>query len=514
MALTSERDRIAHLLRRAGFGYSQAELEHYSALGLEASLDELLNYEQVDEGFTLDPWALRPQRKEGQKQQPALPPQLVASWWSARMLLTRRPLQEKMTFFWHDHFGCSAEKVKGGHLNLQHNELLRSQALGNFEQLLQAVAKDPTMMRFLDTGENVKGSPNENFARELLELYTLGIGHYSEQDVKEAARAFTGWAVQPPDPAQTQSGRRPLPGFRFRARRHDEGLKTVLGESGNFGGEDVISLLCRQPQCHRYIAGKLWAWFAYPDPEPELLQRLAAEFKASDLSIRALLHAIFTAPEFYSERAELALFKSPADYVVGVLRAASAGNVLRRRPGASQASPAAESLNSAESYLLEQGYARQSLGMMRILMQAMRRQGLSLLFPPTVAGWDGGSAWVSSASMVERIRLADIFSAQGLETRQRSAARPDEGAGGNGGRRGRRIPARLVLTSDAPSNTREAALLVLQAFDARLPGEKQELICGSVAQRLGDQIEGPEGLQAILYETCRLLFASPEFQMC
>lgn len=540
MALTTEKQKIAHLLRRAGFGYSLAELEHYTALGLEATLAELLNYEQVDEGFELDPWALRPERKQDGDKLPNLPPQLVASWWSARLLLTRRPLQEKMTLFWHDHFACSAEKVKGGALNLQHNELLRSRALGSFEELLLAVAKDPTMMRFLDTMDNVKGQPNENFARELLELYTLGIGHYTEQDVQEAARAFTGWAIERPDPSEYLFLEHPEASFRFRAGQHDAGVKTVLGHSGNFGGEDVIALLCRQPQCHRYIAGKLWSWFAYRDPEPALLERLAAVFRDNGLSVKALLAAIFSAPEFYSERAEYALYKSPADFVVGALRASNIHVLLAAAGRSAPGSPGLEldQLGDAklpETYVVGAGMPRQALGLMRTVMQAMKNQGMALLFPPSVAGWDGGSAWVNSATMVERIKLAEIFSRQGLQTanpkaagKARSQALDEDGfaagtgAEGLGGRRAkggqqgraRRIPASALLGRRDYASTQEIVDQVLGVFDVRLPAGKAALISASVVESVGSRAADEDSRQQAVYETARLIFACPEYQLC
>lgn len=531
MALTTEKQKVAHLLRRGGFGYSQTELDYFSGIGLAATRDHLLNYEQVDEGFDIDPWALRPQRKADGQKQPNLPPPLVASWWSARMLLTRRPLQEKMTLFWHDHFGCSAEKVKGGALNLQHNELLRGMALGGFEELLLAVARDPTMMRFLDTGDNVKGRPNENFARELMELYTLGIGHYTEQDVQEAARAFTGWAVERPDPAEYLFTDRVLPGFRFRAGLHDDGLKTVLGQSGNFGGEEVIALLCRQPQCHRYIAGKLWSWFGYSDPEEALLERLAGVFRDSGLSVKALLSEIFSCPEFYSERAEYALYKSPADFVIGSLRASN----IRALLGAAEAAqpqaagyeveqPGDASLETA--YVIGAGVPRAALGMMRVVMQAMKNQGLALLFPPSVAGWEGGSAWVNSATMVERIKLAEVFSLKGLQTAKPKAAAgegaendaADEGSAGRRAlarqrQRTRRIPAEALLGRRDYGSSQEMVAQVFAALDARLPADKAALIGASVAEKLGSGAPQAEDRQQLVYETARFVFASPEYQM-
>src|SRR5688500_10602498 len=172
------------------------------------------------------------------------------------MLSTSTPLAEKMTLFWHDHFACSAEKVKAGRLMYQHNELLRSHALSDFGTVLREVSRDPTMLLFLDGMDNVAGSPNENFARELLELYTLGIGNYTETDVQEAARAFTGWSILRPDALSLAVDPHLLPDFQLRKGKHDSGIKTVLGHSGNLNGDDVLDITLKHPVTARNISKK------------------------------------------------------------------------------------------------------------------------------------------------------------------------------------------------------------------------------------------------------------------
>jgi uncharacterized protein (DUF1800 family) len=501
MALSTERQKIAHLLRRAGFGAGAAELAIYEPLGFEGSLDRLINYEQVDEDFALEPWDLRP-KKQAEDGKLKLPAPLVAYWWGARMALSQRPLQEKLTLFWHDHFGCSAEKVKQGRFNLQHNGLLRRQASGNFRSLLQAVAKDPTMLLFLDTGENRKGQPNENFARELLELYTLGIGNYSERDVQEAARAFTGWTIQRAKAAELEADPMAAAGFRFRRGQHDEGAKTVLGQNGNFGGEDVINLLCDQPQCQRYICTKLWSYFAYPNPEPQLIERLASIFADNKLELKPLLRAIFSSEEFYSERAERALFKSPADFVLGVLRACDLRGLYAEADGA-KAPP------------------RPLLALTRLTMLAMRNQGLALLFPPSVAGWDWGSAWVNSATMVERIKFADLFGEQGLAPQnnrralKNAAERADERESQPGeARQARRaVPPKALLGTGSYADSAALAAQVMDALDAPDDPLWRAHLQKEVVGLVGSAVNTPELRREAVHITARLLFASPEFQL-
>ncbi|MBV9359637.1 MAG: DUF1800 domain-containing protein, partial [Chloroflexi bacterium] len=244
MVLDTERLKVAHLLRRAGFGYTRAELDQYTALGFDATLERLLSPEQVDDSATdqvAPPFALDPTDQSTRRQL-----EQAKLWWFNRMLTTRRPLREKMALFWHGHFATANSKVNNPPLMLQQIQLFRDNGMGSFETLLQQVTRDPAMLIWLDNRENRKAAPNENYAREVMELFTVGLGNYSEDDVHEGARAFTGYSL---DRAFTSI---------FRPAAHDDGQKTFLGQTGNFDANDVLGILVRQPATARFITTKLF----------------------------------------------------------------------------------------------------------------------------------------------------------------------------------------------------------------------------------------------------------------
>ncbi|HSI72242.1 MAG TPA: DUF1800 domain-containing protein, partial [Fimbriimonas sp.] len=280
----SEREKVAHLLRRFGLGASELELDYYAAAGYASAVDKLIAYEQVAEDFTLTPQTFAP------KERPLNMPGVVASW-VLRMLMTKRPLQEKMTLFWHDHFATSASKVAAPLTMWRQNEVLRENATGKFRQLLGQVSEDPAMIFWLDNQENVKGKPNENFAREVMELFTLGIGNYTEKDVQEAARAFTGWSIQRLNREQSLLKNRQSE-FLFRPLRHDGGTKTVLGRTGNLSGDDVLDILCERPRTAEYLTTKIWEWFVYPNPSKAIVDQFSRTFRDSGLHVGTLLKAI------------------------------------------------------------------------------------------------------------------------------------------------------------------------------------------------------------------------------
>src|SRR5436190_3157953 len=254
MVLDTERSRVAHLLRKAGFGFTEAELEEYTALGFTASVERLLNFEQVDDS------ALEQRLADMQLDLGSF--ETARYWWLTRMLYTRRPLQEKMVLFWHNHLATASSKVRTADLMLQQIALFRAAALGNFETLLQRVTRDPAMLYWLDNRENRKGAPNENYAREVMELFTVGIGNYTEEDIKEAARAFTGYA----------SDRQSV--YVFNADDHDDGLKTFMGETRNWDADEVLARLVRHPATARFITRKLFAYFVHDQPSSATLDRL------------------------------------------------------------------------------------------------------------------------------------------------------------------------------------------------------------------------------------------------
>ena len=351
MAFETERARVAHLLRRAGFGSSEAELDSYTALGFAATLDRLLNYEQVDDSAAEQQVAtIQIERRNVEAARFA---------WLTRMLYTRRPLQEKMVLFWHTHFATAASKVRSADLMLQQLQLFRDNAMGNFETLLQQVTRDPAMLVWLDNNQNRKGKPNENYAREVMELFTVGIGNYTDADVKEAARAFTGYGTN-------RDGQ-----FAYSPDQHDGDDKTFLGVTKNWDADDILATLVRHPATPRFLTTKLFQFFVHDTPDPSTIDRLAATYTNSGFDMRAVMRDLLTGPEFLSPDAFRAQVKQPADLVIGALKALNVQNVGPDLP------------------------------------QTTRRMGQDLLNPPDVSGWKGGDNWISSSTLLERFNFAD-----------------------------------------------------------------------------------------------------------
>src|SRR5579875_2601955 len=285
MTTRDTRALVAHLFRRAGFGLLPDELDHFTSLGVQGSVDYLINYEQVpdpaetvlpapDLSRYIPPFIPATQRTtDTQKQAGKLngeAARTIQSWWVQRMLTTARPLQEKMVLFWHGHFATALSKSPPT-LMLQQNQLFRSMALGNFNTLLRAINQDPAMLVWLDGATNRVGKPNENFSRELMELFTIGLGQFTEQDVREGARALTGWTL--PARARYQSG--PITAM-FRSHLFDSGTKTYLGHTGDLTADDVMNILSAHPSTGMFIAGKLFSFFAYDNPPPSVVQPLAS----------------------------------------------------------------------------------------------------------------------------------------------------------------------------------------------------------------------------------------------
>lgn len=361
MALDNDRSRVAHLLRRAGFGATPAELASYTALGYAGALDRLLNYSQVDNSALtaqIAPLQLDPSDPNARKQiEPA------KYLWLNRMLYTQRPLEEKMTLFWHNHFATANSKVANALLMQQQIQLFRDTAMGNFETLLQNVTRDPAMLIWLDNAQNRKNAPNENYAREVMELFTVGIGNYTDDDVKQGARAFTGYTLD--------KNRQ----FVFNPATHDAGPKTFLGQTSNFDANDILGVLVRHPATARRLTTQLFEYFAYPNPDSGTIDRLASTYTSSGFNIGAVVRDIFTGPEFLSAPNFHGQVKQPADYVVGALKELNVQNV---GPD---------------------------------ITQHLRRMGQDILNPPDVSGWKGGADWINSSTLFERFNFAEQLSA-------------------------------------------------------------------------------------------------------
>ena len=281
----------AHLLNRAGFGGSPAEIQKLCDLGPDKAVARLLDYETVPDPTPNPDWAkpnpeevrqyreaiknaATPEEKKRlqQEEQQVLQRRMqeLRGWWLQRMARGPRPFQEKMVLFWHGHFATSFEKVRNPYYMWRQNELFRRLATGNWQQMLTDAGQDPAMLIWLDQAQSKKDHPNENFAREVMELFALGEGHYTEHDITEAARALTGWSLEP----QEQK-------FIYRPRIHDDGDKTIFGRTGNFDGDDFIAMIVAQPQAARFITAKLWNYFAGQMPSEELNAALAANFRAN-----------------------------------------------------------------------------------------------------------------------------------------------------------------------------------------------------------------------------------------
>ena len=365
-----------HLLNRAGFGIPHERVALLARVGPSAAVDELVDYEGFpapDEVPTflpapeeyyelrrrlreLDPEERRKARQEFNNRERALV-QGLQGWWYERMTTTARPLEEKMALFWHGHFATSAQKVSSARFNFDLNRLFRENAVGNFKALTIAVGQSPAMLRYLDNQQNVKGRPNENWARELMELFTLGVGNYTEDDIKASARAFTGWRVD-------ESG------FAFHEWVHDFGTKTFMGRTGGFDGWDILDIIFEQPAAAEFICRKLFEFFVYRDPEPEIVEALASTLRRHDYEIKPLLNQLFRSKVFYSSKAVGTQIKSPVQFVVQL----------------------SHDLNLADPPY--HAMARAAAGL-----------GQNLFYPPNVAGWEGGRMWINANTLLTRYNM-------------------------------------------------------------------------------------------------------------
>ena len=394
-------DRAAHLIERAGFGAAPSDIEQFAGMTPAQAVAALVDYETIDgRGLApfdesgiwdagMDPFppsraeAVRIARERGEalgvKVLPAGSPrrlqpivdkffyglaangietQRLGLWWANRMLSTPRPLEEKLTLFWHGHFATGENKVRDYRMMLRQNEMLRASASGRLRSLLIGILKDPGMLVYLDNGENIKAHPNENFGRELLELFTMGVGHYTERDVREAARAFTGWT----NDALV---------FRFDNSQHDFGEKTFLGRTGRFNGDDIIDIILEQPVTAEFIAGRIYRYFVREEMAPPLRADLARTLRETGYEMKPLLKRIFLSRDFYSPPAYATQIKSPVHLVVSTYKKMGLTEIAT---------------------VPDFGRMTGSLGQ-------------ALFDPPNVAGWAGGRTWITPTTLLQRGNL-------------------------------------------------------------------------------------------------------------
>lgn len=365
-----------HLLNRAGFGQPRDLEKRLAAMAPEAAVDCLVDYESVERAldepdFLTPPDAIRRKRDElafadDDARRRAVQEimrderesvERLKAWWLERMLTTPRPLEEKMALFWHGHFATSAQKVKSSYFNYQLNDVFRMHATGNLKALTIAVGQSPAMLRYLDNVQSTKKQPNENWARELMELFTLGKGHYTESDIKNSARAFTGWSADEN-------------GFKLREELHDFGAKTFMGRTGDFDGWDIVNIIFEQPATAEFISAKLWTFFAYESPQEAVTKGLAETMRASHYELKPVLRRLFLSKAFYSDRAMGTQVKSPAQFAVQL----------------------AHDLDiDTPPY--------------RMMARGVAQLGQDLFYPPNVKGWDGNRAWVNANMLLMRYNM-------------------------------------------------------------------------------------------------------------
>ena len=345
----------AHLYRRLAIGGDAAQLQAATERPLSEVVDQLLAPPLGEPEFARSEAEFTAMHSVAVNGNSAT--QLPA-WWLFRLVHTRYPALEKLVIFWHGHFATSAQKVQSPSLMLRQNETLRRNALGPFGPLVREISSDPAMLLYLDSASNKRNRPNENYARELLELFCLGVGNYDERDIRELARAFSGWELRGDQ-------------FQFNRFQHDPGEKTMFGEGGVFSGEDAIARILAQPAAARFIARKLYRYYGSDrlPSDPTALEPLAECLRANDFQIRAALHKLCTSRLFFSGQAIGQKIRSPVELSVGVLR------------------------------------AMQATTSATLLANDLRELGQALFFPPNVAGWDGGTQWINSATLVGRMNL-------------------------------------------------------------------------------------------------------------
>lgn len=396
------RDRAAHLLERAGFGGTPEEVDKLAAMTPADAVNYLVDYETIPfqpkpfeesgiypNGAKLQPlqdivvgglltgkvYGIKATQEGRLKYQPAVNEfytllvsehaemRRASAWWAGRMVATPRPFEEKMTLFWHDHFATSQEKVLRYRKMIDQIETLRKNAVGNFRTMLIAVAQDPAMLIWLDNKDNIKGKPNENFAREIMELFTMGEGHgYSEHDIREMARAFTGWTMSR-DITTADRG-----AFVDNPKLHDDGVKTFLGTSGNFNGYDAIDIILKQPAASRFVSGKLYKYFVRDDLTPQMNDQLAKIWRDANYDIKPLMKTMFLSRDFYSPASVGTQIKSPVHFIVSTYRKLG----LKELAGVPD------------------------------FMETSSSLGQVLFFPPNVAGWADGRAWINPSTLLTR----------------------------------------------------------------------------------------------------------------
>lgn len=463
--------KAAHLLNRAGFGGPPEEIQKLLEMGPEKAVASFFEFTKspgkpLPDFARPDPMRMAkreqmraapegPEKREMRRQMQQHERQTLLEyrhWWLEQMVSKEAPLREKLVLFWHGHFATSAQKVRDAWLMIQQNAIFRYNAAGNWLTMLAAVSKDPAMLVWLDQAQSRKDHPNENFAREVMELFTLGEGHYTEKDVTEAARAFTGWSLE----RETEQ-------YIFRPFFHDTGMKTVLGATGPFTGDDVLRIILAQPQAAEFIMRKLWVFFANDNPSAETIRALADLFRKNGNEFKPVLETMFRSHEFYDAAVLRQQVKSPVQWLVGSVR------------------------------LLDRELPRAMM-----TEQILRSLGQDLFAPPNVKGWDGGLAWITTNSLLNRYNTAYflIFGQNPLN--------------GNGEKR--RLKSGVVdVKKLIPEEARSDKAKVLAYLEQRFIGGALKPAQERAVREFLDSVGGLD--EASLLHAIHLVMATPEYQL-
>ena len=436
-----------HLYRRAAFGAPLDKLREAVQRGLESTLNGLLKcdlddpvYKGFEAGIII---------AVGEKHTRQNKPTELRGWWLYCIYYSPQPLREKMTLFWHNHFATSIVKVQSVPMMFEQNKLIRRHALGKFGPFLQEMSKDPAMLVWLDSNSNVKGKPNENYARELMELFSLGVGNYSEKDIQEAARAFTGWHT---------NGER----FEFVADQHDDGEKTVLGKTGNFNGDDIVRICLEQKVCPYFLTRKLYRFFISEAavPPDSFLEPLAEQFRKSDYDIAGLVGTMLRSRHFFSAYAYRQRIKSPVEFVMGAVNEVGQGLVTPRA----------------------------LIGKVDDLGQ------------PNVKGWEDGRAWLNTAVVLMRHNFCQLLT---VNSGQLNLGDPRTGVGPAVD------PAALIRRANLTDPEQILSLII----DVLLQGDLHEAARAKLLAFLKEGNPTGNALDQRVRETFHAIMTMPEYQL-
>ncbi len=491
----------AHLLNRAGFGGSPSDIKALHALGRTPAVESLISPAEPIDAFPKPEWshdgpmianaiAQNEHRKAIKKGESEMTAEALENfkrekrrefmresreqgleaqgWWFRRMLKTAAPLREKMTLFWHDHFATSIQKVDRPGYLVRQNELFRKYAFGDFRALTQEILLDPAMLLYLDTQNSRKGMPNENFAREVMELFTLGEGNYTENDIREAARAFTGYQLRPLELKVAHL-----------KRQWDDTEKTIFSKTGKYNGPDVINLIFERKETSQFIVKKLWEFFVAENPSQGTVDALAISLQKANFQVGAVLREIFLSKEFYDSSVARSQIKCPIQYLIALLK----------------------QLEVSEPPLGLPIIGQQQLGQV-------------LFLPPNVAGWDWGRGWINTNSLLSRYNIAG-FLTKGSE--EASKIIPEDkqkipkmgNIAKNIARNWQGPDYEKIIPRPLRQNTADLIdLLVLRFFQAPLPDKVRNSFVEYADAKKGVVFTNKE-----IAELCHLMLSTPHYQL-